>query len=280
MGPKKKGRPASRAVSSPAGNTREDVLMTEDTQSKDVIGRLSLQDDPWTDEQEAALFKGMVRWKPVGMHKRFRMIALSNHLQHYTHDLEKEKHLRIPGIWEKLGRLYNLEALNERENLFYPVGSPDSDGNDSAYYQFALPKEDYGKAIDERKFAKEPSPAFSESALPPSAGSMSAAATRRASTVDDTEDPRSSPASARETRSTRTIRGTRTTRRSQLNEVSILQDRGGNGKGTLEASSVTGQDEPRTEGTEEPEEEEDGGQEESTKTSNTKATRRRSTRRR
>ncbi|KAL8751670.1 MAG: hypothetical protein Q9184_005997 [Pyrenodesmia sp. 2 TL-2023] len=230
MGPKKKGRPAWRAVSSPAGNSKEDVSMAEDTQSKEIIGRLSFQDNPWTDEQEAALFKGLVRWKP--------------------------------------------------ESLSYQAGSPDSEGNHRVYNQFALPKEDYGKAIDERKFAKEPSPASSESALPPSAGSTSAAATRRASTVDDTEDPGSSPASARETRATRTIRGTRTTRRSQLNEVSSVQDRGGNSKGTLEGSSVTGQDEQRIEGTEEPEEEEDGGQEETTKPSATKASRRRSTRRR
>lgn len=48
------------------------------------------------------------------MHKRFRMIAISNHLQNYTHELEKDKHLRIPGIWKKLDSLYNLEALNER----------------------------------------------------------------------------------------------------------------------------------------------------------------------
>lgn len=66
MGPKRKGRPASRAVSTPAGNTRKGVSMADDTRSKEVIERLSLQDDPWTDEQEAALFKGMVRWKPVG----------------------------------------------------------------------------------------------------------------------------------------------------------------------------------------------------------------------
>ncbi|KAI4180767.1 MAG: hypothetical protein LQ346_006921 [Caloplaca aetnensis] len=208
------------------------------------------------------------------------MIALSNHLQHYTHDLEKDNHLRIPGIWEKLGRLYNLEALNERENLFHPAPSPDTNGNDTVYYQFALPKEDYGKAIDERKLAKQPSPFSSESAHPPSVDGTPAAATRRASTVDDTDDPRSSPASAWETRATRTTRGTRTTRRSQLNEVSGLQDRRGNSKGTLDGSSAIGEDEQRTEDAEEPEEEEDGGQEETSKTASKKVSRRRSNRRR
>ncbi|KAL8904904.1 MAG: hypothetical protein Q9207_002970 [Kuettlingeria erythrocarpa] len=233
MGPKKKGRPALRAVSTPAGDTTEDLSMTDGTRSKEVIERLSLQDDPWTDEQEAALFKGMVRWKP--------------------------------------------------ENLFHPALSPDSDGNDRVYYQFALPKEDYGKAIDERKFAKQSSPSSSESAPPPSVDSTSVVATRRASTVDDTDDPRSSPASAREMRATRTTRGTRTTRRSQLNEVSGLHDRRGNSKGTLDGSSAIGEDEQRTEDAEEPEEEEeeeDGGQDETSKTTSTKVSRRRSNRRR
>ncbi len=92
-------------------------------------------------------------------------------------------------------------------------------------------------------------------------------------------DPRSSPASARERRATRTTRGKRTTRRSQLNEVSGLQDRRGNSKGTLDGSSAIGEDEQRTEDAEEPEEE-DGEQEETSKTDSIKISRRRSNRRR
>lgn len=66
MPPKRKRRPPSQAASTPAGNTAEDVVKT-DAQSKEASERMSLQDDPWTDEQETALFKGMIRWKPVGL---------------------------------------------------------------------------------------------------------------------------------------------------------------------------------------------------------------------
>lgn len=49
-----------------------------------------------------------------GFHKHFRMIALSQHLQQHGYTTSNEEHIRIPGIWNKLGRLYNLEALDER----------------------------------------------------------------------------------------------------------------------------------------------------------------------
>lgn len=66
MPPKKKGRLPARTASSPVGKATEDVLMTEDVQPKAVDEPSRPQDDPWTDEQETALFKSMVRWKPVG----------------------------------------------------------------------------------------------------------------------------------------------------------------------------------------------------------------------
>lgn len=59
------------------------------------------------------------------MHKHFRMIALSQYLQSSAHDAEKNKHLQIPGIWKKLGSLYNLEALDERVGDVLEVHLPE-----------------------------------------------------------------------------------------------------------------------------------------------------------
>ena len=52
--------------------------------------------------------------KLVGMHKHFRMIAISQHLRNHGYTSAKDDHTRIPGIWQKLGKLYNLDALDER----------------------------------------------------------------------------------------------------------------------------------------------------------------------
>ncbi len=52
--------------------------------------------------------------KNKGMHKHFRMIAISQHLRNHGYTSAKDDHTRIPGIWEKLGKYYNLDALDER----------------------------------------------------------------------------------------------------------------------------------------------------------------------
>ena len=69
MPPRKKARLSSRAASSPSAETPKEATpaaspkaTTEATEPE----RPALAPDPWTDEQETALFKGIVKWKPVG----------------------------------------------------------------------------------------------------------------------------------------------------------------------------------------------------------------------
>jgi hypothetical protein len=42
------------------------------------------------------------------------MVAISEFLKINGYGPASGEHLGIPGIWKKLGTLYNLEALNER----------------------------------------------------------------------------------------------------------------------------------------------------------------------
>ena len=48
------------------------------------------------------------------MHKHFRMIAISEFMKSQGYAPAHAEHTRIPGIWKKLGTLYNLPALDER----------------------------------------------------------------------------------------------------------------------------------------------------------------------
>ena len=76
MPPKKKARLISRAASTLSAETPAETMSATDDKAtparedrspmKDPSPVKDLLADPWTDEQEISLFKGMVRWKPVG----------------------------------------------------------------------------------------------------------------------------------------------------------------------------------------------------------------------
>ncbi|KAL2871769.1 uncharacterized protein BJX67DRAFT_376639 [Aspergillus lucknowensis] len=143
--------------------------------------------DLWTDEQETALLKGIIKWKPVGMHKHFRMVAISEFMKSQGYAPSHAEHTRIPGIWKKLGSLYNLAGLDEREDSLIHEASDDVDGKE-VYCPFELPEDEYGDMMFERRLAMEGSPSPAPSGHPES---------RRGSTVADTDEPRSSPAPSR-----------------------------------------------------------------------------------
>ncbi|TVY86860.1 Chromatin modification-related protein [Lachnellula willkommii] len=214
MAPKRKGKSTARAASTPVAD--EDAMVIDSPKPQQVEDppkpSFDLLNDPWTDEQETSLFKGIIKWKPAGMHKHFRMIALSEHLRNHGYDPTAEKHTRIPGIWKKLRTLYNLDILDERENSF------DYEDGDDKFLEFKLPVEyEETMFMKGKRGSSEPPSSPSELDRSPSPqgarkrkrGDTVTQKNMRASTVEGTDEPRTSPIhSSPPPKTTRTGRST------------------------------------------------------------------------
>jgi MRG-binding protein len=171
--------------------------------------------EAWTDEQEAALFKAIMRWKPVGMHRHFRMLAIREYLLMEGVVSPEDQHTKFRGIWEKLGSLYDLSTLHEREDSLMNETNDDDEENSDNYISFTLPSDEYGERMFERRLEPQgtDSPAMQFS--------------RRESTIADTDEPRSSPISGRNARAS-TRRG----------KASRLQHEVENSRRTSKATSI------------------------------------------
>ena len=72
MPPKKKGKGTVRAASTPVAD--EDAMVidspaeTPKPVEESAKPNADLLKDPWTDEQETSLFKGIMKWKPNGIY--------------------------------------------------------------------------------------------------------------------------------------------------------------------------------------------------------------------
>ncbi|KAI2624312.1 CT20-domain-containing protein [Hypoxylon sp. NC1633] len=165
MPPKRKSKASTLAdVSTPKATStpaRDDDAMDVDTPQASDTPRAAdtptaskpnlppaseILNNLWTDDQEASLFKAVIRWKPSGVHKHFRMIAISEHLRNHGFDPDVETHTRIPKIWDKLRLFFNMEAIDERDNSFDYV-KDDGEGRDEPpelkYNDFDLPPDEF-----------------------------------------------------------------------------------------------------------------------------------------
>ncbi|MCJ1426722.1 hypothetical protein MMC29_004625 [Sticta canariensis] len=269
MPQKRKPRLPSRATSTPSGDIVENTAEVQ-TPLKQDVAKTAIVPDSWTEEQETSLFKGMIRWKPVGMHKHFRMVAISQHLRNHGYTSQRDDHTRIPYIWEKLRNLYNLDALDERENFLGDLRLDDGDRIKEPFCQFSLPEDEYGEMMFAKRLAPEGS--FSPPSLQGQPSGESDVGTRRQSTIDDTDDLRSSPASAI---GQRPSRGTRSSRRSQLQALTTPLVKSKVDDGTEEDRKETEEKEDEMAGNEEPK-----GHVNASKAASSKAKKRRSGRRR
>ncbi|EAW07552.1 uncharacterized protein ACLA_022660 [Aspergillus clavatus NRRL 1] len=222
MPPKKKPKLTDLQAESAqlSSNTPASEVATKPENGHDLVA------DPWTDEQETALLKGIIKWKPVGMHKHFRMIAISEFMKSQGYAPSNCEHTRIPGIWIKLGTLYNLPALDEREDSLITEPSDDPDGSKDFYCPFELPGDEYADLMFERRLAMEGSASPNPSAH---------ADSRRGSTIADTDETRSSPVPSRGRKGTRGRPATRGTRSMRL-QVEV-ESRKGSGTGDEDANS-------------------------------------------
>jgi MRG-binding protein len=153
------------------------------------------------------------------MHKHFRMLAIHDYMTSQGVINPTDEHTKIPGIWEKLGSLYKLPVLDDREDSTMN-DLPDENGEVFELYSpFSLPEDEYGAKM----FARRLDPNGSKS---PDEGPS-----RRESTVAGTDEPGSSPAPGR-----RSGRNARTPARGA--RVSKLQHEVDSSRRTSKATSV------------------------------------------
>ena len=66
MPPRKKARIGLRKASTPVHEEDSISVRTPETRESPTKQDHNPLKDPWTDEQETSLFKGIIRWKPAG----------------------------------------------------------------------------------------------------------------------------------------------------------------------------------------------------------------------
>ncbi|CVL00039.1 related to EAF7 Esa1 associated protein, subunit of the NuA4 histone acetyltransferase complex [Fusarium mangiferae] len=201
MAPRKRARASTQTVATPTPARDDDAMDVDTPQTGDNEGSSETKEQQpdnnynslWTDDQVASLFKGVIRWKPAGMHKHFRMIAISEHLRNHGIDPDLYQHTRIPYIWQKLRTYYNLEVIDERENF---------DDEEVEYNDFCLPRAEYYEAMMARAVAdvsEAPTspPQLELSPAPSPAKKRKRGDTKtRGASVEDTEDGTDAPSPA------------------------------------------------------------------------------------
>ncbi|KAG0380166.1 hypothetical protein BGX24_009781, partial [Mortierella sp. AD032] len=158
----------------------------------------------WDESMEMALFYAATKFKPVGMHKHFRMVNLHKHFNKHS-----PTPCTIAELWDKLESMYDLQTLDEREDsgLFADEDDDEEEDSDSEEKdfsfknseEFVLPLPDYDHLVTEvanphshNEPSRNPSPSPMRTTRGQREGSQtpSVADSSRASSPDEDDMPR------------------------------------------------------------------------------------------
>jgi MRG-binding protein len=95
------------------------------------------------------------------------MISIHNDMRSHGFATDDAPHTRIAGIWKKLNQLYELDALDVRENEYAFSEDPDPEDRDDAANMpdFELPEDEFGDLMWRKRFHREESAAASSPAM-------------------------------------------------------------------------------------------------------------------
>ncbi|KFH67978.1 hypothetical protein MVEG_06708 [Podila verticillata NRRL 6337] len=205
------------------------------------------EDIQWDETMEMALCYAAIKFKPVGMHKHFRMINLQRHFNKVS-----PRQCTIAELWEKLGAMYNLQALDERVNAQNEEDAEeedeeeeeDDDGGERDFSfkhseEFVLPLHEFDHMVTEvfREPSRNPSPSPMRTTRAQREGSQtpSVADSSRASSPEEDDLPRKR-------------RTSRTTKKSDVNETSSPRTSSTSASTTRRATRAKAEPAPVTRG--------------------------------
>ena len=92
---------------------------------------------PWTTTSELALLQSLLAHKPAGINKHFSMALVAELLAS-----QLGKDITSEAIWAKLRTMYDLAAVDDREEVIpFPLEEK----------EFSLPRRDYGVLVGEKQ---------------------------------------------------------------------------------------------------------------------------------
>jgi hypothetical protein len=78
-----------------------------------AVPTVDVPQPPWTYDLEIALFRAIVSYRPIGLHKSFHLISILNAVN--SQIPTSDPPLTLPDIKAKLDSLYNIDGIEEAE---------------------------------------------------------------------------------------------------------------------------------------------------------------------
>jgi hypothetical protein len=111
---------------------------------------------PWTYDSEIALFRAIISYRPVGLHKSLHLISILNSINSQL--LPTDTPITLQDIKSKLNELYYIQGIEDQEDESEETQTEDDPNQavkEGKYIEFQLPFEevvgiieDHGKGID------------------------------------------------------------------------------------------------------------------------------------